>query len=84
MSNKINKPKKTAAMLVQKMKDELGITFKYADEAEAQVYLSDVNNYLRTASYRKNYQKVQFTELSGRCSVFERPLSDAKRPLIFN
>ena len=27
---------------------------------------------------------MQFTELSGRCSVFERPLSDAKRPLIFN
>ena len=27
---------------------------------------------------------LQFTELSGRCSVFERPLSDAKRPLIFN
>ena len=26
---------------------------------------------------------VQFTELSGRCSVFERPLSDAKRPLFF-
>lgn len=45
-------------MLVQKMKDELGITFKYTDEAEAEVYLSDVNNYLRTASYRKNYQKA--------------------------
>ena len=29
-------------------------------------------------------QAVQFTELSGRCSVSERPLSDAKRPLIFN
>ena len=29
-------------------------------------------------------QHLQFTELSGRCSVFERPLSDAKRPLIFN
>lgn len=27
--------------------------------------------------------KLQFTELSGRCSVFERPLSDAKRPLFF-
>lgn len=27
--------------------------------------------------------RVQFTELSGRCSVFERPLSDAKRPLFF-
>ena len=26
---------------------------------------------------------MQFTELSGRCSVFERPLSDAKRPLFF-
>lgn len=40
-------------MLVQKMKDELGITFKYTDEAEAEVYLSNVNNYLRTVSYRK-------------------------------
>ena len=27
---------------------------------------------------------LQFTELSGRRSVLERPLSDAKRPLIFN
>ena len=45
-------------MLVQNMKDELGITFKYTDEAEAEVYLSNVNNYLRTVSYRKNYQKA--------------------------
>ena len=30
-----------------------------------------------------NYPLLQFTELSGRCSVFERPLSDAKRPLFF-
>ena len=28
--------------------------------------------------------EVQFTEFSGRCSVLERSLSDAKRPLIFN
>lgn len=36
--------------------------------------------FLNPAFFDRN---VQFTELSGRCSVFERPLSDAKRPLFF-
>ncbi|MFO3715150.1 hypothetical protein [Oribacterium sp. P9] len=31
----------------------------------------------------ERFADMQFTELSGRCSVFERPLSDAKRPLFF-
>lgn len=57
MGNKNNKPKQTAKQLVEKMKNEKGITFKYTSETEAENYLTDVNNYLRTAAYRKNYQK---------------------------
>lgn len=34
-----------------------GITFKYISEADAEKYLSNINNYMRTAAYRKNYQK---------------------------
>ena len=51
------KPFQTAAQLIQKMKTEKGITFRHISEAEAERYLLDINNYLRTASYRKNYPK---------------------------
>ena len=34
-----------------------GVTFKYSTEEKAAEYLTDKNNYLRTAAYRKNYQK---------------------------
>lgn len=57
MNNKTNKPKQTAKQLISKMKFEKGITFKYISESEAEKHLSDVNNYLRTAAYRKNYPK---------------------------
>ena len=56
MSNKIDKPKQTAPQLITKMKSK-GITFKYITEEKAAEYLTDKNNYLRTAAYRKNYQK---------------------------
>ena len=56
MSNKIDKPKQTAPQLITKMKSK-GITFKYITEEKAAEYLTDKNNYLRTATYRKNYQK---------------------------
>lgn len=56
MSNKINKPKLTSTQLIEKMKNK-GISFHYITEAEAALYLTDKNNYLRTAAYRKNYQK---------------------------
>lgn len=56
MSNKIDKPKQTAPQLITKMKSK-GITFKYITEEKATEYLTDKNNYLRTAAYRKNYQK---------------------------
>ena len=57
MGNKTKKPKQTAQQLISKMKIEKGISFKYASESDAENYLSNINNYLRTASYRKNYQK---------------------------
>lgn len=57
MSNQFDKPKYTSSELVQKMKNEKGITFKYVSEDSAAYYLDNVNNYLRTAAYRKNYQK---------------------------
>lgn len=57
MSNRTNKPMLTSHQLVEKMRDEKGITFKYITEEKAEVYLTDVNNYLRTAAYRQNYLK---------------------------
>ena len=59
MGNRIDKPKQTAQQLITKMKDEKGISFKYISEVDAENYLANVNNYLRTAAYRKNYQKHQ-------------------------
>ena len=58
MSNKSDKPKQTSVQLLQKMKDK-GITFHNVSEEEAIDYLTNRNNYLRTAAYRKNYQKYQ-------------------------
>lgn len=43
--------------LVAKMRAEKGITFKYVTEEKAETYLTDINNYLRTAAYRQNYSK---------------------------
>lgn len=57
MNNKSNKPKQTAHQLIDKMKNEKGISFKYTSESSAENYLTNINNYLRTAAYRKNYQK---------------------------
>lgn len=57
MGNRNEKPKQTAQQLVEKMKIKKGITFQYTSEIEAEYYLANVNNYFRTAAYRKNYQK---------------------------
>lgn len=57
--NKIIKPMKNAEELVSMLKNDKGITFNIIDEAAAAEYLKSTNNYLRTASYRKNYEKHQ-------------------------
>lgn len=56
MSNRTDKPKQTAPQLISKMQSK-GITFNYISEDDAASYLTNKNNYLRTAAYRKNYQK---------------------------
>ena len=43
--------------LVNMLHDEKGVTFNIVDKSQAIAYLSTTNNYLRTASYRKNYLK---------------------------
>lgn len=53
------KPKMTSRELVGKLRDEKGVSFKYVTEEKAEKYLAQVNNYFRTAAYRKNYQKYQ-------------------------
>lgn len=57
MCNRMRKPMLTSEQLVKKMRDEKGITFRYISEEKAAEYLTDTNNYLRTASYRQNFQK---------------------------
>lgn len=64
--NRDDKPKKTAAELVDMLKNDKGITFNIIDETTAINYFRDINNYLRTASYRKNYKKHQSGSNEGK------------------
>lgn len=57
ISNRVDKPKKTSADLVAMLRDEKGVGFSIVSETDAIIYFQDRNNYLRTASYRKNYLK---------------------------
>lgn len=66
MSNRSEKPKHSAQELVCKMRDEKGIVFSLISEKEAEHYLSDINNFLRIASYRKNYEKNQAGKNKGK------------------
>ncbi len=52
--------------LVEKLKNQKGIRFEKMSEKEAEEYLLDVNNYLRTASYRKNFSKYERGEHIGK------------------
>ena len=56
-SIKSSKPKMTSTDLISKLKNEKGVEFNIKSEKEAIDYISKVNNYLRTVSYRKNYRK---------------------------
>ena len=64
--NRVDKPKMTSKALVDKLRNEKGVSFKYVTEEEAEKYLAQVNNYLRTAAYRKNYQKYLKGPLKGK------------------
>ena len=56
ISNHDDKPKRSARDLVTMLRDEM----------KAENYLSERNNYLRTASYRKNYEKYLFGTNKGK------------------
>ena len=66
ISNRVQKPKKSARELVEMLRDEKGVLFNLMTEADAENYLSVKNNYLRTASYRKNYDKHTTGENEGK------------------
>ena len=66
MSNRIEKPKMTSRQLVIKMRDEKGITFNHISENEAMQFLTDTNNYIRTAAYRKAYDKYTYGKNKGK------------------
>lgn len=63
--NRQDKPKMTSEQLVQVLKEK-GITFNLVDENTAVEYLKDVNNYLRSASYRRNFEKYQMGVNKGK------------------
>ena len=57
MTNKLLKPSYLPKQLVDRMEKDKGITFNTYSKEDAVDYLTNTNNYLRTASYRKNYKK---------------------------
>lgn len=52
--------------LIDKMRDEKGITFNYINEEDAKTFLSETNNYLRTAAYRKAYDHYSLGKNNGK------------------
>lgn len=52
--------------LINQLKNEKGIAFNIISEYDAVTYIKDINNYLRTASYRKNYEKHKLGTLKGK------------------
>lgn len=62
----MDKPKLTPKELIDKMKNEKGITFIYINEDEAETFLKEKNNYYRLAAYRKNYDKKLNGEDKGK------------------
>lgn len=53
---KLRKPKMSSEQLVLQLKEK-GVKFNLFDENNAVLFLKGRNNYLRLASYRKNYEK---------------------------
>lgn len=65
MSNRTDKPMLAACNLIQRMRGK-GICFDIMSLSEAETYLIEKNNYLRTASYRKLFEKYTNGQNRGR------------------
>lgn len=66
INNSVDKPKMTAEELVSMLQADKGVSFELMDVSQAIAYLSTTNNYLRTASYRKNYLKHTMGSQAGK------------------
>lgn len=75
------KPKASSHQLVQKLKQDLGVSFHYCDEETAEAYMLESNNFLRVASYRKNFAKDQSGHYIGLDFGCLRELADLDREL---
>lgn len=53
------KPKLKACDLIEKLAEEKGIKFDLITKEQAELFLKERNNYMRVASYRKNYEKYK-------------------------
>ncbi|WP_238788823.1 Abi family protein [Streptococcus mutans] len=60
------KSQKTSNELISMMKEVKGITFNYISDQDAANYLDYVNNYFRTACYRKSFEKYTSGERKGK------------------
>ena len=56
ISNRTDKPKKSSDELIQQLEDK-GVKFNICSKETALDFLQNRNNYMRLASYRKNYEK---------------------------
>lgn len=56
ISNIQEKPKKTSVQLIKHLENK-GVKFNIYSRVKAYEFLSERNNYMRLASYRKNYEK---------------------------
>jgi len=56
ISNRTDKPKKSSEELIRQLEDK-GVKFELCSKEKALDYFQNRNNYMRLASYRKNYEK---------------------------
>ena len=68
--NRTEKPKRSAAQLVKQLEAK-GVEFNIVSRVEAYKFLRERNNYMRLASYRKNYQKDKYGKRKGKYKNLE-------------
>lgn len=73
--NRTDKPKLTSKQLVQKLRDEKGVTFKNTSENDAEIFLRDRNNYMKTASYGCAHNNCILADLSKGSSTIPPVIS---------
>lgn len=68
--NSVIKPKKSSVQLIKQLEAK-GVKFSITSRISAYHFLSERNNYMRLASYRKNYCKETFGQQKGQYKNLE-------------